>query len=407
MTSLKDKVAIVTGASGGIGLATSKLLAEAGARVLAVDKDEAQLSELYDPMGDSFAWHACDVADEGSAAAYVNAAIARFGGVDILHANAGIEGKLAPIAQTETEDFDRVLAVNVRGVFLGIRAVVQPMVKRGGGSIIVTSSGRRSHRRGGLGPTTSSTASTRCWWLMKTAAVELGPQGIRVNSVNPGPIENRMMRSIRGAGEPPARAEAVKQGFEAQVPLGRYGLNDEIARLVRFLASDDASYCNGAILRRRRRVHRAVVRLSRRPAARSLARLTPLGYRRMIFPRHLPAALGLLSLLAIACGPPASSTSRDATEPSSGGAALPVGPSLAYGFEVREEESGEGPSVRVVVIIVDAQGHRSVESVGVYPGHVVDSVSGEVRGSTGTTIEDEAARRTLWVGAGRRNLGGS
>ena len=167
----------------------------------------------------------------------------RFGGLDIVFANAGTEGRVAPIAQYPVEDFDRVLAVNVRGPFLAIKSAVPEMAKRGGGSIIITSSVAGLIGSPGLSAYVASKHATI--GLAKTAAAELAPMGIRGNTIDPGPIDNRMMRSIEEQAAPGHGAD-VKQGFLGMVPMKRYGTNEEIAQLALFLASASSSYCTGA-----------------------------------------------------------------------------------------------------------------------------------------------------------------
>jgi NAD(P)-dependent dehydrogenase (short-subunit alcohol dehydrogenase family) len=246
MGKLDGKVAIVTGAAGGIGAATAALFVREGAKVMLVDRDEASLRKATEAIGgDRVAMTAADVSDEGATAAYVASTVKRFGGVDILFANAGTEGRFGRLTDVPIEEFDRVIAINVRGVFLAIRAAAPHIEARGGGSIVCTSSVAGLIGSAGLGPYVASKHAVI--GLMRTAAVELGPKKIRVNSLNPGPIENRMMRSIEEQAAP-GHGEAVKKGFEGMVPMGRYGTNEEMARAALFLASDDSSYCNGTVL---------------------------------------------------------------------------------------------------------------------------------------------------------------
>jgi NAD(P)-dependent dehydrogenase (short-subunit alcohol dehydrogenase family) len=136
-----------------------------------------------------------------------------------------------------------VWSVNVLGVFLGIKYAAPEMAKRGGGSIIITSSIAGMIGSRGLGAYVTSKHALV--GLARTAALELAPQRIRVNTIHPGPIDNRMMRSIEDQAAP-GHADDVKHGFESQVALGRYGTNDEIAQLALFLAGKESSYCTGA-----------------------------------------------------------------------------------------------------------------------------------------------------------------
>ena len=245
MGTLEGKIAIVTGAAGGIGLATAAAFVREGAAVMLVDRDEVATRHAAESLASSaVAWTAADVSDAAATKRYVDATVARFGGVDVLFANAGIEGRVCPIVEYPVDEFDRVLAVNVRGPFLGIQAVVPHMAARGGGSIVITSSVAGVIGSPGLSAYVSSKHATI--GLAKTAACELAPLGIRVNTVNPGPIENRMMRSIEEQAAP-GHGDDVKKGFLGMVPLGRYGTNEEIAALALFLASGASSYCTGGV----------------------------------------------------------------------------------------------------------------------------------------------------------------
>jgi NAD(P)-dependent dehydrogenase (short-subunit alcohol dehydrogenase family) len=244
MTKLHQKTAIITGAAGGIGRATAETFIREGARVMLVDRDEAALRRLADDLGPNAAYCAADVASADDTLRYVRATAEKFGGVDILFANAGIEGTVAPVASLPVEAFDRVLAVNVRGVFLAMKHAIPEIVKRGGGAILITSS--IAGMVGSPGLSAYVTSKHALVGLAKSAAIELAPQHVRVNTIHPGPIDNRMMRGIEGQVSPGHAAE-VKSGFEAQVPMARYGTNQEIANLALFLASADASYCTGAM----------------------------------------------------------------------------------------------------------------------------------------------------------------
>ena len=251
MARLEGKVAVITGATGGIGRAASGLFAEEGARVALVDLDEDALRDVAQSIGeDRASYTAADVTQPEQTQAYIDAAVSRWGGVDILLANAGIEGTLSPITDYPIDEFDRVIAVNVRGVWLGIKYAVPVMRARGGGSIVITSS------TAGIGgsPEMSAynTSKHAVIGLMRCAAMECAPDGIRVNTVNPAPIETRMMRSIeemRVAAMDDSRVtvEVAKQSFAERIPLQRYGDPTEVARMMLFLSSDDSSFCTGGV----------------------------------------------------------------------------------------------------------------------------------------------------------------
>ena len=244
MTRLKDKIAIITGATGGIGRNTAQTFVREGARVMLVDLDEGRLRALAHELGPNAAFTPADVSNAEDSERYVRATVEQFGGVDILFANAGIEGTVAPIADLPVEAFDRVLAINVRGVFLGMKAAIPELIKRERGSIIITSSIAGLIGSPGLSAYVASKHALV--GLARSAAIELAPNRVRVNTVHPGPIDNRMMRGIEGQ-LAPGHGEDVKHQFEAQVPMARYGTNQEIAALALFLASDDASYCTGSV----------------------------------------------------------------------------------------------------------------------------------------------------------------
>jgi NAD(P)-dependent dehydrogenase (short-subunit alcohol dehydrogenase family) len=244
MTRLKDKTAIITGATGGIGRATAQTFVREGARVMLVDLDEGSLRELARELGPNAAFTAADVANDEDSRRYVRATVERFDGIDILFANAGIEGAVAPIAQLPVAAFDRVLAINVRGVFLGMQAAIPELIKRGRGSIVITSSIAGLVGSPGLSAYVASKHALI--GLARSAAIELAPNRIRVNTLHPGPIDNRMMRGIEDQ-LAPGHGDDAKHQFEAQVPMARYGTNREIADLALFLASDEASYCTGSI----------------------------------------------------------------------------------------------------------------------------------------------------------------
>ncbi|MFO7279506.1 MAG: glucose 1-dehydrogenase [Thermoanaerobacterales bacterium] len=234
MGRLEGKVAIITGAARGQGEAEARLFVAEGARVLLADIRDEEGEAVAADLGDAAAYVHLDVTDAAQWEAAVAHAEERFGPVSVLVNNAGIL-HFAPIDRTDPEDFERVLRVNVHGVFLGIRAVTPSMVRAGGGSIVNISSTAGLQGLPSLGAYVASKWAVR--GLTKTAAMDLGPKGIRVNSVHPGGIDTPMV-----AGTP---ADAP---FYKRLPVPRMGRPEEAARAVLFLASDESSYVTGAEL---------------------------------------------------------------------------------------------------------------------------------------------------------------
>jgi NAD(P)-dependent dehydrogenase (short-subunit alcohol dehydrogenase family) len=177
MTRLQDKVCVITGATGGIGAATARLFIRHGARVMLVDREKEALQSLARELGDGAATSVADVARVDDSQRYVRTTVEQFGRIDVLFANSGIEGRVAPIVDLAPEQFDHVQAVNVRGVFLGIKYAVSELAKQGG-SIVITSS--VAGLQGAANLAAYVTSKHALLGLMRTAAVELAPQRIRV-----------------------------------------------------------------------------------------------------------------------------------------------------------------------------------------------------------------------------------
>lgn len=242
---LKNKVALVTGAAGGIGLATAQRFAREGAQVVLTDLNEQALIEATESIGaDRGSYRVVDVTDPQQMQAAVSETVAKYGGLDIFVANAGIEGPIKSIEDCPVEDFDKVLAVNVRAVWLGLKYAIPAMRERGGGSIIITSSGAGVQGMANMSPYNTSKHATI--GIMRCAAKECASLNIRINTVNPGPVETGMMRAIE-SGMDRDHLDEVKAAITAGVPMGRYARPEEVANMMLFLASDEGSYCTGGV----------------------------------------------------------------------------------------------------------------------------------------------------------------
>ncbi len=242
---LDRKVALITGANGAIGRATAAVLASRGAAIAAVDLPGTDFSGYAGllPAGARLFTATANVTDEAAVAAMVAATTAEFGRIDIFFNNAGIEGPVKPVDALSLAEFRKVIDVNVIGVFLGLKYVLPVMYGQGAGSVINTSS--VAGLTGSPGLSAYTTSKHAVIGLTRSAAAEAGPRGVRVNSVNPGPIESRMMASIN-AGQA-ADAAAAHERTARAIPVGRYGTPEEVAELVAFLASDGAAFCNGSV----------------------------------------------------------------------------------------------------------------------------------------------------------------
>ncbi|MBI4776701.1 MAG: SDR family oxidoreductase [Deltaproteobacteria bacterium] len=245
MGRLSEKVAVITGAAGDIGLAAAQLFAKEGGKVVLVDVNGDALNAAARTIGNHTASLVlADVTDPIQVQQYIQSALDRHGRVDVFVNNAGIEGVVKPIPEYPVEVFDRVMAVNVRGVWLGMKYMIPVMMKAGGGSIIITSS--IAGIKGS--PLVSAYIASKhaCVGIMRAAAMECAEAGIRVNTVNPAPIETRMMRSLEKGLMPETPSEA-KGLFQQMMPLGHYGTPEDVAYLMLFLASDESRYCTGGV----------------------------------------------------------------------------------------------------------------------------------------------------------------
>jgi NAD(P)-dependent dehydrogenase (short-subunit alcohol dehydrogenase family) len=240
VTRLNGKVAVITGAARGIGRATLEVFLAEGARVVATDLDGTTLAEV---TGDTsqVVTVVGDVSVEDDARAMIEAAISAYGRIDVLVANAGVI-PLSTIDQTSVADWDHVMAVDGRGMFLTCKFAIEHMARQGSGSIVLLSS--ISGQRGQVGQAAYGPAKYVATGLTHHLAVEWAARGIRVNAVAPGTIRTDAVVSLLETPEGQAYVEEI----EGRHPIGRLGEPREVAQAIAFLASDAASFITGAVL---------------------------------------------------------------------------------------------------------------------------------------------------------------
>jgi 3alpha(or 20beta)-hydroxysteroid dehydrogenase len=243
MARLQNTVALITGAASGIGLATAQRFAAEGAQLLLVDRDAAMLDAAATLCGSAQVITLCvDLRDDGVHAQYVAHALQHYGRLDIAVFNAGITGVNTPLEDYPVAVFDEVMALNLRAAWLGLRAVIPPMKQQKSGSILFTSS---IQGLAALPGTTAYTTSKHALvGMMKGAALELAPHGVRVNTVHPAYTSTPMMHRIH-QDVMPDQPEQFEKLLSSSVPMRRYARADEVAQMMAFLASDEASYSTG------------------------------------------------------------------------------------------------------------------------------------------------------------------
>ena len=240
------KVVLITGAGNGIGRAAALGFASRGAKIVVVDRDQAAgeaTAGILHQQGNEALFVPADVTRSADVQNYVKAALDAYGSIDCFYNNAGIEGSVAPTAEYDEDMFDRVMAVNVKGVFLGLRHVLPVMIRQGRGAVVNTAS------VAGLVGTPSMPAYVASKHavigLTKSASGEVARAGVRVNAVCPGPIDTRMIHSL-AAMLNPNDPDGVATRYQSSIPIGRYGTAEEVANVVIFLCSDLAGNITGA-----------------------------------------------------------------------------------------------------------------------------------------------------------------
>jgi len=232
---MKDKVAIVTGAARGIGLATSALLAENHWRVAMVDRDAIELHTVAKNVPNSIAID-CDISDQTNIEKMISTVAENFGGIDALVNNAGV-ADFAPIEQTSFERWRTVMATNLDGVFLCTQQCT-PYLKKNGGAVVNIAS--ISGLRASTLRTAYGTSKAAVIQLTKQQAIELGEYGIRVNCVAPGPVKTKLAMAVH--------TPEIIAAYHDAIPLNRYGSEKEIADAITYLCSDNSSYITGQVL---------------------------------------------------------------------------------------------------------------------------------------------------------------
>jgi len=240
---LKDKVAIVTGAGSGIGLATAKCFAKEGAKVVLADIDEgagAKALEAIRATGGEALFVKTDVSQEAHVEALIATAEREFGGLDTIFNNAGIEQPVTPSTDVTEDLFDRVIGVNLKGTFFGCKHAIRAFKRRGGGTVVNNSSVSAFANVGGNISYAASKGAVMS--LTRVLAIEYSKENIRVNAICPGVIDTAMNR--RNA-DLATNREEVEARWKAVTPLGRMGTPEEVAKTVLYLASDMSSFTTG------------------------------------------------------------------------------------------------------------------------------------------------------------------
>lgn len=245
MGILKDKVAIVTGATSGIGLRSAEVFAAEGAKVALAGRRAEESSAIAAHLGTNCIFVPADVSREDDVIRLVDETVSRFGRLDVMFNNAGTPGRMMSIRETSVADLDAILAVHVRGVMLGMKHAARAMAENGAGSIINTAS--LAGTRTGFSSHTYSAAKAAVIHLTRCVAVELGEKGIRANSLSPGPVVTGIFgkRADPNGSHADLVAERLVARFAELQPIRRAGLPEDVAQAALFLASDASAFING------------------------------------------------------------------------------------------------------------------------------------------------------------------
>jgi len=242
---MAGKVAVVTGGSSGFGEASARLLVAHGASVVLVDIQDERGEALARQLGAAALYRHGDVTSEADVAGAIDAAVERFGRLDLMFNNAGVVGAVGPIDETPLEDYELTMAILLRSVFLGMKHAARVMKPQRAGVILTTSS--IAGVQGGLGPHVYAAAKTAIVGLTKNVAAELGPWGVRVNAIAPGKHATPMNANLV-AGDPDDTERTLAYMGRISPLYGRAGTADDIAHAVLWLASDDAGFVSGHTL---------------------------------------------------------------------------------------------------------------------------------------------------------------
>lgn len=238
MSRLQGKVALITGAAKGMGAEHARLFIEYGAKVVLTDMDEQVGSALASELGENALFVPHDVSDPDSWTKVIETGGEKFGPVTVLVNNAGLSGPVASTTDVDLETFNRVVAVDQAGVFLGMRAVIPGMIEQGGGSIINVSSAAAMAHLPGTPNVAYTGAKAAVRGMTKATAIEFAPNNVRVNSVHPGAILTPMVKAVLD--------DSMVEDFARTLPIRRWAAPREVSYVVAFLASDEASYMTGS-----------------------------------------------------------------------------------------------------------------------------------------------------------------